>query len=85
VKAVDSVRDSELDSNEIDKNGRQFEKQNEQRILILKGIVISWSQPKYQINFAHGESTMKCEFPASIKIKICDIFENAEPLIKRTS
>jgi hypothetical protein len=30
------------------------------------------------------ESTMKCEFPASIKIKICETFENAEPSIKST-
>jgi hypothetical protein len=28
---------------------------------------------------------MKCEFPASIEIKICEITENAEPSIKSTS
>jgi hypothetical protein len=28
---------------------------------------------------------MKCEFPASIEIKICEIAENAEPSIKSTS
>jgi hypothetical protein len=31
------------------------------------------------------ESTMKCEFPASIEIEAFDISENAEPLIKSTS
>jgi hypothetical protein len=31
------------------------------------------------------ESTMKCEFPASIEIEIFDIHENAEPSIKSTS
>jgi hypothetical protein len=33
----------------------------------------------------NDESTMKCEFPASIEIEICEIFENAEPSIKSTS
>jgi hypothetical protein len=33
----------------------------------------------------NDESTMKCEFPVSIEIKICEIFENAEPSIKSTS
>jgi hypothetical protein len=32
----------------------------------------------------NDESTMKCEFPASIEIKICEIFENAEVSIKST-
>jgi hypothetical protein len=32
----------------------------------------------------NDESTMKCEFPASIEIEICRIFENAEPSIKST-
>jgi hypothetical protein len=33
----------------------------------------------------NDESTMKCEFPASIEIKIYEIFENAKPSIKSTS
>jgi hypothetical protein len=33
----------------------------------------------------NDESTMKCEFSASIEIKIYEIFENAEPSIKSTS
>jgi ribosome-binding ATPase YchF (GTP1/OBG family) len=32
VKAVDSIRDSELDSNEIDESDLQFSKHDEQRI-----------------------------------------------------
>jgi hypothetical protein len=28
---------------------------------------------------------MECEFPDSIEIEICEIFENAEPSIKSTS
>jgi hypothetical protein len=32
----------------------------------------------------NDESTIKCEFPASIEIEICEIFENPEPLIKST-
>jgi hypothetical protein len=57
----------------------------------LKGIIISESQPKYRINIEpdesrmNDESTMKCEFLASIEIKICEIFENAEPSIKSIS
>jgi hypothetical protein len=39
VKALDSIRDSELDSNEIDENDLQYEKHDEQSISILKGIV----------------------------------------------
>jgi hypothetical protein len=31
------------------------------------------------------ESTMKCEFPDSIEIEICEVFENTEPPIKSTS
>jgi hypothetical protein len=31
------------------------------------------------------DSTMKCEFPASIEIEIFEIPENAEPSIKSTS
>jgi hypothetical protein len=33
----------------------------------------------------NDESTLKCEFPASIKIEICEILKNAEPSIKSTS
>jgi hypothetical protein len=33
----------------------------------------------------NDESTMKCEFPASIEIEIFERFENAEPSIKSTS
>jgi hypothetical protein len=33
----------------------------------------------------NDESTMKCEFPDSIEIEICEIFANAEALIKSTS
>jgi hypothetical protein len=40
AKAADSIRDSELDSNEIDESDSQYEKHDEQRISILKGIVI---------------------------------------------
>jgi hypothetical protein len=72
-------------SNETDESDSEFEKHDEQRILILKGIITSRSQPKYRINFESDESTMKCEFPASIEIEICEIFENAEPSIKLTS
>jgi hypothetical protein len=88
MKAVDSIRDSELDSNEIDKSDSQYEKHDEQRISILKGILTWVLQPKYRINFErdesrmNDESTMKCEFPASIEIEICEIVENAEPSIK---
>jgi hypothetical protein len=59
-------------------------KHDEQRISILKGIVISESQPKSRINFEsdesrmNEESTMKCGLPASIEIEICEIFESEE-------
>jgi hypothetical protein len=36
AKVVDSIRDSELDSNEIDESNLQFKKHDEQRISILK-------------------------------------------------
>jgi hypothetical protein len=78
-------------SNAIDESDRQFEKHDEQRISILKGIVISSSQPKYPINLecdesrTNDESITKCEFSASIEIKIYEIFENAEPWIKSIS
>jgi hypothetical protein len=39
AKAVDSICDSELDSNEIDESDLQFKKHDEQRISILKGII----------------------------------------------
>jgi hypothetical protein len=85
VKAADSIRDSELGSNEIDESDRQYEEHNEQRISILKAIITWQSQPKYLINFERDESTMKYEFPASIEIEIYAIFKNAEPSIKSTS
>jgi hypothetical protein len=53
--------DSELDSNEIDESELQYEKHDEQRISILKGIVTSESQPKYRINFERYESRMNDE------------------------
>jgi hypothetical protein len=77
--------------NEIDEIDRQVAKHDEQRISILKGTIISELQPKYRIDFErdesrmNDESTMKCEFAASIEIEICEIFEKAEPSIKSTS
>jgi hypothetical protein len=40
AKAVDSIRDSELDSNEIDESDVQNSKHDEQRISTSRGIVI---------------------------------------------
>jgi hypothetical protein len=40
VKAADSIRDSELDSNETDESDSQCEKHDEQRISTPRGIVI---------------------------------------------
>jgi hypothetical protein len=40
---------------------------------------------KMSNQFERDESTLKCEFPASIEIKICEIFGNAESSIKSTS
>jgi hypothetical protein len=40
TKAVDSIRDSEFDSNEIDESDLQFKKHDEQRISTSRGIVI---------------------------------------------
>jgi hypothetical protein len=51
----------------------------------------SLSQPKYRINLERDESrmneesTIKCEFPVSIEIEMCETFEKAEPSIKSTS
>jgi hypothetical protein len=75
----------------MDEIDSQYEKHDEQRISILKGIIISESQPKYRINFErdeprmNDESTMEFEFPTSIEIEMFEIFENAEPSIKSTS
>jgi hypothetical protein len=91
AKTVDSIRFSELDSNEIDKSDVQYEKHEEQRTSMLNGIITCESQPRYRINLErdestmNDESTMKFEFPASIEIEIFEIFENAEPSIKPTS
>jgi hypothetical protein len=71
AKAVDSIRNSEVDSNEISESDSRSEKHTEQRISILKGIVTSWSQPEYRINFERDESTIECEFHVSIEI--CEI------------
>jgi hypothetical protein len=58
AKAVGSIRDSEFDSNEIDKSDLQFEENDEQRSAILKGIVTLQSQPKYRISLECAKSRM---------------------------
>jgi hypothetical protein len=40
AKAADSIRDTDVESNEIDKNDVHFEKHDEQRISTCRGIVI---------------------------------------------
>jgi hypothetical protein len=40
AKAVDSIRDKELDRNDIDESDLQFEKRDKQRISTHRGIVI---------------------------------------------
>jgi hypothetical protein len=71
AKVADAKRLSlESFSSEIHKNDPQFEKHDEQRILILLGIVTTSSQEKCVISFKRDESrmtddkTMKREFPA---------------------
>jgi hypothetical protein len=39
AKALDSIRNIEFDSNEIDESDLQFKKHDEQRNAVLKGIV----------------------------------------------
>jgi hypothetical protein len=47
AKAGDSIRDTEVESNEIDESDRQHKKHDAKRIAILLGIVTLSSQPKY--------------------------------------
>jgi hypothetical protein len=77
ANASDSMRiNRESFSNEIDEREWQFEKHAEQRISILKGIAMSWRQPKHWISFEReesrmdDESTRKSEFSASIEMEI---------------
>jgi hypothetical protein len=87
-KAADSIRVTEVESNETD---LQFEKHDEQRISIWFGIGTLASQPKYRIIFKRDESrmnedsTVECEFSASIENEIFEMPANAEPSIKSTS
>jgi hypothetical protein len=56
AKTVDSIRDSDSDSNKTDESDMQCEKHDEQRISRSQGIVTSSSQPKERINLDLDES-----------------------------
>jgi heat shock protein HspQ len=58
AKAVDSIRDSELDSNEIDESDLQNEKHDEQRISTFRGIVIDLRPEKWN---AYDSMCLSCE------------------------
>jgi hypothetical protein len=81
---------SESVSNEIDESDSQFEKHDEERIWIWRGMMVCDSLPKYRINFDFDESkikydlTTKCKLSEAIEIEIFEIFENARPSMNWT-